>query len=97
MKKNYSQEQWKVRFHLDTPVYKRIGASDHQFEDGQYYSLRSLGLILGMTPVGIRQRCIVDEWPTLPVWTETKRIRRPQFIDGGFLKSIQQTVRGGDV
>ena len=84
------------RFLFKSPVYERIGACDHQFQAGQYYSLRSLSLILGVSENGVRQRSIIDEWDVLPVWKESKRILRPTFVDGGFLKALQQTVRGGD-
>ena len=95
-KEKNKDEQRKNRFHLGSPVYQRIGECTHQFEAGQYYSLRSLSIILGFSPTGIRQRAITDRWTILPVWHDSKRIRRPQFVDGAFLADIQKTIRGGE-
>jgi hypothetical protein len=81
---------------LSLPVYQKIKTTSHTFQKGQWYSLRSLAQILGFSATGIRQRCIVDSWPTLPVYFSAGRIRRPQFVDGAFLADIQQAIRGGE-
>jgi hypothetical protein len=93
-KEKNKNEQRKNRFHLESLVYQRIGKCEHQFKPGQYYALRSLGMILGISPTGIRQRAITDRWPILDVWHESKRIRRPHFVDGAFLADIQKTILG---
>jgi len=93
-KEENKNEQGGKRFHLGSPVYQRIGECTHQFEAGQYYSLRSLSIILGFSPTGIRQRAITDRWTILDVWHDSKRIRRPHFVDGAFLADIQKTILG---
>jgi len=78
---------------LSLPVYQKIKSTNHIFQNDQWYSLRSLAKILGFSATGIRQRCIVDSWPTLPVYCEADRVRRPMFVYGDYLSNIQKAAQ----
>ena len=84
------------RIPLGLPAYKKISNSSHEFETDRLYSFHDIARLTGLSPVGVRQRAILDQWPTAPIWVHSSRIRRPQYVSGEFLRDIQLKVGGQD-
>lgn len=84
------------RFPLDLPAYQKIANAEHRFDSEQLYSFADIARITGLSSVGVRQRAILDGWPTAPVWIHSSKRRRPSYVSGDFLRSIQHQAGGQD-
>jgi hypothetical protein len=84
------------RYPLDLPAYQKIANADHRFNVDQLYSFNDIARITGLSSVGVRQRAVLDGWPTAPVWIHPSKIRRPAYVSGDFLRNIQLQAGGQD-
>jgi hypothetical protein len=84
------------RYPLGLPAYQKIANAEHRFDSEQWYSFADIARITGLSSVGVRQRAILDGWPAAPVWIHSSKMRRPSYVSGDFLRSIQLQTGGQD-
>jgi hypothetical protein len=78
---------------LHLPAYRKIAAASHVFEDAPLYSFSDISHLIGVSRVGVRQRAIIDRWPTVEIWMHQGKTRRPQYVSGAFLATLQEIAR----
>lgn len=77
----------------DTPAYKKMANSEHIFDADKLYSFADIARLTGVSAMGIRQRAIYDQWPTVSIFVAKGQAKRPHFVSGSFLKSLQKKAK----
>ncbi len=77
----------------DTPAYKKMANCKHTFEPEKLYSFADIARLTGVSAMGIRQRAIYDQWPTVSIFVAKGRAQRPHFVSGSFLESLQKKAK----
>tara|TARA_R100001230_G_C5502752_1_gene46164 strand:+ start:135 stop:407 length:273 start_codon:yes stop_codon:yes gene_type:complete len=77
----------------DTPAYKKMANSEHTFKPKKLYSFADIARLTGVSAMGIRQRAIYDQWPTISIFVAKGQTKRPHFVSGSFLKSLQKKAK----
>lgn len=77
----------------DTPAYKKMANSEHIFDAEKLYSFADIARLTGVSAMGIRQRAIYDQWPTVSIFVAKGQAQRPHFVSGSFLKSLQKKAK----
>jgi len=78
---------------LHLPAYRKLAAASHQFENSPFYSFSDIGRLIGVTRIGVRQRAFIDQWPTVEIFMHQGKTRRPQYVAGAFLATLQEIAR----
>ena len=77
----------------DTPAYRKMANCQHIFDAEKLYSFADIARLTGVSAMGIRQRAIYDEWPTISIFVAKGQAKRPHFVSGSFLKSLQKKAK----
>jgi hypothetical protein len=77
----------------NTPAYKKMANCKHTFEPEKLYSFADIARLTGVSAMGIRQRAIYDQWPTISIFVAKGQAKRPHFVSGSFLKSLQKKAK----
>lgn len=77
------------QYALSLPAYQKIANAQHDFNMDKLYSHSDISRLTGLSSVGVRQRAIMDKWPTASLWNEPSKVRHPAFVSGEFLRLIQ--------
>ena len=90
MNKNTEIKELIKSLPLHLPVYRKLAAASHVFEDAPLYSFSDIARLIGVTRIAVRQRAIIDRWPTVEIWMHQGKTRRPQYVEGTILFYLQE-------
>ena len=74
-------------------VYRKIATTGHTFEPEMFYSFADVARLINTSSMGVRQRAIYDQWPTVSVHVSKGQAKRPRYISGSYLEKIQMAAR----
>jgi hypothetical protein len=58
-------------------VYRKIATTGHTFEPAMFYSFADEARLINTSSMGVRQRAIYDQWPTVSVHVSKGQAKRP--------------------
>lgn len=95
-KPNHGSNVTAEQYPLGLSAYQKIANAEHRFDSERLYSITDVARLSGLSSVGVRQRALSDNWPTVPLWVHESKVRRPAYISGDFLRTIQLEAGGQD-
>ena len=78
---------------LGLTAYRKLASTGHEFDPEMLYTFADIGRLTGVSAMGIRQRAIYDQWPTVSVHVAKGQAKRPHYVSGAFLVEVKAAAK----
>jgi len=78
---------------LGLTAYRKLASTGHEFDPEMLYTFADIGRLTGVSAMGIRQRAIYDQWPTVSVHVAKGQAKRAHYVSGAFLAEVKAAAK----
>jgi len=78
---------------LGLTAYRKLASTGHEFDYEMLYTFADIGRLIGVSAMGIRQRAIYDQWPTVSVHVAKGQAKRAHYVSGAFLAELKAAAK----